>query len=247
MPLCETKMELAANKLVVDDSSQDISTCALTTSKLEELGLFRGDTVLLRGKKRKTTVLVCVSSEDCPEGKIQLTRQARNNLKVKLGDVVTVSACSDIQYGKRIHVLPFEEDIQGISGDLFEVFLKPFFAESYRPVSKGDVFACTGSMRSVEFKVVEVDPSPYCIVAQDTVIHFEGDPLRRDEEVDPVGYEDIGGCRKQMATIREMVELPLRHPQLFQTIGIKPPRGILLFGPPGTGKTLIARAVAVFW
>jgi len=59
-----------------------------------------------------------------------------------------------------------------------------------------------------------------------------------------VGYDDIGGCRKQMAQIRELVESPLHHPQLFKSIGIKPPRGILLFGPPGTGKTLMARAVA---
>ena len=59
-----------------------------------------------------------------------------------------------------------------------------------------------------------------------------------------VGYDDIGGCRKQLALIKEMVELPLRHPQLFKAIGVKPPRGILLYGPPGTGKTLIARAVA---
>merc|ERR1711935_564951 len=65
-----------------------------------------------------------------------------------------------------------------------------------------------------------------------------------EEKMDDVGYDDVGGCRKQMAQIREMIELPLRHPTLFKTIGVKPPRGILLFGPPGTGKTLIARAVA---
>lgn len=59
-----------------------------------------------------------------------------------------------------------------------------------------------------------------------------------------MGYDDIGGCRKQLAQIKEMVELPLRHPSLFKAIGVKPPRGILLYGPPGTGKTLIARAVA---
>ena len=102
-------------------------------------------------------------------------------------------------------------------------------------------------MRQVEFKVVEVDPPEYGIVAQDTVIHCEGEPIQREDEegnLNEVGYDDIGGCRKQMAQIRELVELPLRHPQLFKSIGIKPPRGILMFGPPGTGKTLMARAVA---
>ena len=69
--------------------------------------------------------------------------------------------------------------------------------------------------------------------------------LKEEEEaLAAVGYDDIGGCRKQLALIKEMVELPLRHPQLFKAIGVKPPRGILLYGPPGTGKTLIARAVA---
>merc|ERR1712110_619427 len=102
-------------------------------------------------------------------------------------------------------------------------------------------------MRTVEFKVVALDPSPYCIVATETRIHTEGDPIKRadeEESLTSVGHDDIGGVRKQLATIKEMVELPLRHPNLFKSIGVKPPRGVLLFGPPGTGKTLIARAVA---
>ncbi len=134
-----------------------------------------------------------------------------------------------------------------MTGDIFNVFLKPYFLEAYRPVRKGDTFLAKGASRSVEFKVVETDPAEYCIVAQDTVIHTEGEPIKREDEegnLADVGYDDIGGCRKQMAQIRELVELPLRHPQLFKSIGIKPPRGILMFGPPGTGKTLMARAVA---
>lgn len=67
------------------------------------------------------------------------------------------------------------------------------------------------------------------------MLFTEGEPIKREDEekLDDVGYDDIGGCRKQMAQIREMIELPLRHPQLFKTLGVKPPRGVLLFGPPG--------------
>jgi len=85
------------------------------------------------------------------------------------------------------------------------------------------------------------DNSEYCIVAPETIIHCDGDPIKREdhEKGIEVGYEDIGGVRKQLAAIREMIELPLRHPTLFKTLGVKPPKGVLLHGPPGTGKTLI--------
>jgi transitional endoplasmic reticulum ATPase len=100
-----------------------------------------------------------------------------------------------------------------------------------------------------QFKVVECDPSPYCIVAQDTVIHAEGSPLKREDEEalqggNDVGYDDVGGCSSQMVQIREAIELPLRHPKLFKHLGVRPPQGVLLYGPPGSGKTLIARAIA---
>lgn len=85
-------------------------------------------------------------------------------------------------------------------------------------------------MRAVEFKVVECDPAEYCIVAPDTIIHCEGEPIKREDEdkLDVIGYDDIGGVRKQLAQIRELVELPLRHPQLFKSIGVKPPRGLFI-------------------
>ncbi|KAF9026330.1 AAA-domain-containing protein [Hymenopellis radicata] len=197
-----------------------LTVATMNPATMETLSLFRGDTIIIRGKKRKDTVLICLSSDDVEEGRIQMNKVARNNLRVKLGDLVNVHPCLDIKYGKRVHILPFDDSVEGLSGNIFEVYLKPYFLEAYRPVRKGDTFLVRGGMRTVEFKVIETDPAEFCIVAQDTVIHTEGDPVKREDEesnLSDVGYDDIGGCRKQMAQIREL------------SIGIKPPRGILMF------------------
>ncbi|KAF4525325.1 hypothetical protein B566_EDAN013186 [Ephemera danica] len=190
-------------------------------------------TAILRRKDRPNRLVVEEAVND--DNSVVSLSQVRNNLRVHLSDLVSVQACPDVKYGKRIHVLPIDDTVEGLTGNLFEVYLQPYFMEAYRPVHKDDMLIVRGGMRAVEFKVVETDPSPFCIVAPDT---------EEEEKLNSVGYDDIGGCRKQLAQIKEMVELPLRHPSLFKAIGVKPPRGILLYGPPGTGKTLIARAVA---
>ncbi|KAL4648732.1 transitional endoplasmic reticulum ATPase-like, partial [Arapaima gigas] len=248
------KQKHRPNRLIVDEAlNEDNSIVCLSQQKMEELQLFRGDTVILRGRKRRQTVCIVLTDNTCTDERVRMNRVTRNNLRVRLGDVISIQACPDVKYGKRIHVLPIDDTIEGLTGNLFEVFLKPYFLEAYRPVHTpftlpaGDIFLVRGSMRAVEFKVVETDPTPHCIVSPDTIIHCEGEPIKREDEeesLNDIGYDDIGGCRKQLAQIKEMVELPLRHPGLFKTIGVKPPRGILLYGPPGTGKTLVARAVA---
>ncbi|EJD41626.1 AAA-domain-containing protein [Auricularia subglabra TFB-10046 SS5] len=209
------------NRLIVDEAAEDDNSVAtMNPATMEAQQLFCGDTVIVEGKKRRDTVLICLSSNDADEGKIRLNEAARDNLRIKLGDLCSVHACHDIEYGKRIHVLPFDASIEGLSGNLFDVYLTPYFVEAYRPVRKGGTFLVRGGMRIVEFKGLATDPREYCIVAQDTSSTRKATSSSAKANLNDVGYDDIGGCRKQMAQIRELVELPLRHPQLFDSIGI---------------------------
>ena len=98
------------------------------------ISLWQSDSSLthLSGKKRWDTVLICLSSYDVEEGHIQVNKVARNNLRVKLGDLVNVHPCLDIKYGRRVHVLPFDDCVGGLSGNIFDVYIRPYFLEGKR-------------------------------------------------------------------------------------------------------------------
>lgn len=105
------------NRLLVEEATNDDnSVVSLSQAKMDELRLFRGDTVLLKGKRRKETVCIVLSDDTCPDEKIRMNRVVRNNLRVRLADIVSIQPCPDVKYGSRVHILPIDDTIEGLTG-----------------------------------------------------------------------------------------------------------------------------------
>eukprot|EP00282_Hemiselmis_andersenii_P031211 CAMPEP_0169459816 /NCGR_PEP_ID=MMETSP1042-20121227/18150_1 /TAXON_ID=464988 /ORGANISM="Hemiselmis andersenii, Strain CCMP1180" /LENGTH=807 /DNA_ID=CAMNT_0009572255 /DNA_START=50 /DNA_END=2471 /DNA_ORIENTATION=+ len=251
----ETTLEkkISPNRLLVEvPDSTDNSICAVSTKRMEELGIFNGDTVKIKGRRGRETVCVLVPDDKLPEDRIRLPDIVAKALHVNVGsDRVIVSQFSDIKNAKRVHIVPFKDSLEGFEGDVFEVFLKPYFFENYRPLHVGEAFSITDEKLdiTIDFKVMQIDDedTEYGVVAPETVVYTEGAPLDRSEDParsEEIGYDDVGGLSKQISQLRELVELPLRHPEIFQRVGTNPPRGVLLHGPAGCGKTMIGKALA---
>ncbi len=160
------------NQLLVEASANDDSSIiALSMAKMEELQLFRGDTVLITGNKGHKTVCIVLDEryERCDDGSVRMNEVVRKNLRVRPGDIVTVSGRYEVPYGKRVRVLPL---VEGVTAGLFDAYLTPYFHEAYRPLLQGDVFLVRAKGRPpVEFKVMETEPAEGVLVAPGTAIY----------------------------------------------------------------------------
>jgi len=187
---------------------------------------------------------------------VGMSQDAMKNAGVRAGDGVKVTPAPDVKFGKNVLILPFADSLasagveSGEEANIFEDYLRPYFEGKFRTLARGDSFRVDGPLGVLEFQcveidTVEVDGDSACVVVDDTIIECDGESVERDEnELDGAGYDAIGGASKHLAAVRELVELPLKHPELWRKLGINPPRGVLLTGPSGCGKTAMARAVA---
>lgn len=115
------------------------------------------------------------------DGKIRMNKVVRKNLRVRLGDVVQIRPAGEVPNLTKIHVLPIQDTIEGITGDLTKTFLIPYFKDAYRPVKKDDLFIVRGNFKPIEFKIVATEPKEYGIVAPNTMLYTEGEPINRED------------------------------------------------------------------
>ena len=203
---------------------------------MDTLNASTGDVIEIKGKRR--TVAKCLPLYPSDEGKgiIRIDGLGRNNSGIAIGDAITVRKIKAVA-AEKIVVAPLEAippiDERYLADALESV-----------PLIKGDNVMVPYFGGRLTFQVIGVSPtSEAVLVTQKTVFHIaeKGETLRG---VPQVTYEDIGGLTDEIKKVREMIELPLRHPEIFEKLGIEAPKGVLLYGPPGTGKTLLAKAVA---
>ena len=203
---------------------------------MDSLSASTGDVIEIKGKRR--TVAKCLPLYPSDEGKgiIRVDGLVRNNAGIAIGDTVAVRKIKAVA-AEKVVVAPLEAippiDERYLADALESV-----------PLIKGDNVMVPYFGGRLTFQVIGVTPvADGVLVTQKTVFHIaeKGETLRG---VPQVSYEDIGGLTDEIKKVREMIELPLRHPEIFEKLGIEAPKGVLLYGPPGTGKTLLAKAVA---
>jgi transitional endoplasmic reticulum ATPase len=206
---------------------------------MRELGLATGDAIEITGTKKTVALVWPAYESDSGKALIRMDGYARNNAGVSIDDQVTVRKAT-VRMAERV-VLGFTEPIRvmGIEGYLLD-FLQG------RVLTRGDSIPLNIMGTRVELIVTDLRPSAQAlIVGEGTEIEVSEEVAKETPKgVQRVTYEDIGGLREEIQKVREIIELPLRHPELFVRLGVEAPKGVLLHGPPGTGKTLLAKAVA---
>ncbi|MBR9704964.1 CDC48 family AAA ATPase [Candidatus Pacearchaeota archaeon] len=262
-------VKLRVAEALQDDAYKGIARIDLDVMK--ELGIKRGDVILIKGGRDTVAIADRAYPADVSEGIIRIDGIIRKNARTGVSENVLISK-ANFKEAKKIIIAPQRGvKIQGdlkpgllgrviVKGDILVLGgvsrRRDLMTEEYGDMN--DIFGnlnemfgnmgfgnLGGAIQQIRFVVSQTNPSVPVIITENTEIVLSNKAVEvTDETIPEVTYEDIGGLGEAVKKVREMVEVPLKHPEIFEKLGIEPPKGVLLHGPPGTGKTLLAKAVA---
>ncbi|MBT8507796.1 AAA family ATPase [Methanomicrobiaceae archaeon CYW5] len=236
-----TSLEVTVKEAAHEDAGRGIAR--LSTDIMAALGLRSGDVIEIDGREKAAAIVWPGFGEDRGRGILRIDGNIRSNARVGIDEKVTVSR-AEVREATKLIIQPTHP--VRLSG----------FEQSFarlvegRPVVEGQQFRVALLGTTLTFVITKLSPKGVAVVTRNTEIELREEVYKPEEakkkgkELPDVHYEDIGGLGRELDQVREMIELPLRHPEIFDRLGIEPPKGVLLYGPPGTGKTLIAKAVA---
>ena len=259
----EIKLKVA--EAIQDDVGKGI--VRIDSQLMKDIGIQQGSIVEIAGSKKTVAIAGRAFPADIGLSIIRMDGLARKNAGTSISEYVVIKR-ADVKPAKSVTIAPaqkgiiiqmnpasFKRALLGravIKGDLVSLggtrrrratFSGSPFEDIFRMIEEDFNY---GMFPDLKFVVVSTGPKDAVMITEDTEIemHPEAVELREEQKVPDVAYEDIGGLQEEVHKVREMIELPLKHPEIFERLGIQPPKGVLLYGPPGTGKTLLAKAVA---
>ncbi|MBO3831954.1 MAG: CDC48 family AAA ATPase [Candidatus Brockarchaeota archaeon] len=210
--------------------------------EMAQLKAETGDVVEILGRKSASAVVWPGYAEDEDRKIVRMDGLIRKSAGVAIGDYVKIRKVDKVENANEVVLAPMGARISSVDEDFLD-YVRDKLIDT--PLTEGDIVAVpVFGGQALGLTVVRVKPRGFVKVTPDTRMQIVSEEAAEKLAIPRVTYEDIGGLHEEIQRIREMVELPLRHPELFQRLGIEPPKGVLLHGPPGTGKTLLAKAVA---
>ncbi|NLA99741.1 MAG: CDC48 family AAA ATPase [Methanomicrobiales archaeon] len=233
-------IEVTIKEAAHEDAGRGIARLSIDTMKA--LGLVSGDVIEIEGRHKAATLVWPGFPPDTGRAILRIDGNIRSNVGSGIDDKVRITK-TEVGYAKKVTIQP-TQPIRLVGG---EQYLRRVLRG--RPVTEGQLIRVNILGNPLTFAIAKVAPKGIAIVTDSTEIElketqYEPKEGRRETTAGDIHYEDIGGLDRELQLVREMIELPLRHPELFERLGVEPPKGVLLYGPPGTGKTLIAKAVA---
>jgi transitional endoplasmic reticulum ATPase len=238
--MAKEKKVMAVQLKVAEAKQRDVGKgrARLDPETMEALGVSPGDVIEIIGKRATVATAWPADPEDNSAGIIRVDGQSRKNGNVSMDDFVSVTK-GDAKPARSVTLAP-------VGGKLV---IDPDFCEFVKnrlkgfALTEGDDVTVVILGSPILFTAVKIIPKPIVKIDQNTKLNISNQPVPEKKGI-ALSYEEIGGLKSEIRRLREIAEIPLRHPEVFQRLGIEPPSGILLYGPPGCGKTLLAKALA---